>query len=363
MRKWIPIAVVLVVCAGAAVFFLSTRPLSGTFVRAYLGSGQAQYELATHYGDPASPREDPEKAFYWLARAADNDVMAAQIALAHRFDPDITEPTGVLKDSAVAKYWYKRAADLGDGESAYALAWWMERGDDAEAQVALIVKYLTQAAQQNVAAAQNNLGLLFQAGHGVPEDQKRANALFAKAAAQGNDQGQYNLATAYDLGFGMPKDKEKAIFWYKKAVENDNLRAIYVLGLKYLFADGTKQDYAEAARLFTRAAKRGHAEAQLHLAVLYVKGWGVPHDQAQAVHWFQQAAVRGNGQARYLLGQCYEKGLGLPEDKIEAMKWYLLARKAGHPIPPESRHFIASLSEDQRTQAQQAADQWKHDHS
>ena len=52
--------------------------------------------------------------------------------------------------------------------------------DDAEA-----VRWYRKAAEQGLAKAQNNLGLMYHNGEGVPEDYTRAYAWLNLAAAQG----------------------------------------------------------------------------------------------------------------------------------------------------------------------------------
>jgi TPR repeat protein len=116
--------------------------------------------------------------------------------------------------------------------------------DEAEA-----ARLFRLAADQGVAAAQSDLGLMYYSGEGVVKDLAQAARLFGLAADQGLADGQYNLGLLYFEGKGVAKDE------------------------------------AEAARLFGLAADQGLAQAQHALAQnsfgpLQRKGVPVPKEAA-----------------------------------------------------------------------------------
>jgi len=91
-----------------------------------------------------------------------------------------------------------------------------------------------KAADQGNLAAQYNLGVIYQLGHGVPIDSKEAEKLYRTAANQGHERAQYNLGNMYNNGWGVPKDRSEAIKWYKRAADQgDNLakEALQKLGV------------------------------------------------------------------------------------------------------------------------------------
>ena len=57
------------------------------------------------------------------------------------------------------------------------------------------------------AAAQSNLGLMYQEGEGVPKDSAEAVKLYRKAADQGSPAAQCNLGCMYVYGACVPKDE------------------------------------------------------------------------------------------------------------------------------------------------------------
>ena len=97
-------------------------------------------------------------------------------------------------------------ADFDDGMAAY------ERGDYATA-----LKEFRPLAEQDHAGAQFNLGVMYDHGYGVPENNTEAVKWFRKAAVQGNAKAQTNLGIMYVLGIGVPKDYVKAHMWFSLA--------------------------------------------------------------------------------------------------------------------------------------------------
>jgi TPR repeat protein len=54
-------------------------------------------------------------------------------------------------------------------------------------------------------------------GQGVPQDFAKALALFRKAANQGLANAQSNLGVMYAVGYGVAQDYKEAIDWFRKA--------------------------------------------------------------------------------------------------------------------------------------------------
>ena len=90
----------------------------------------------------------------------------------------------------------RRNADRSTGPKTSA---WKAK-DDAEAE-----KWYRKAAEQGIAEAQNNLGLMCVLGRGVPQDDAEAVKLFRKAAKQGYAPAQNNLGEMRRQGRGVTK--------------------------------------------------------------------------------------------------------------------------------------------------------------
>ena len=63
----------------------------------------------------------------------------------------------------------------------------------------------------------NNLGHLYQAGRGVPQDYAQARQWHRKAAAAGEPRAMLNLGLIYRDGLGVTKDSAQAHQWIEKA--------------------------------------------------------------------------------------------------------------------------------------------------
>ena len=82
---------------------------------------------------------------------------------------------------------------------------------------ALALDELQPLAEQGVAAAQYNVGMMHYNGQGVRQDYVQAVSWFNKAAKQGYAAAQYNLGLMYYNGKSIPQDYAQALSWFSKA--------------------------------------------------------------------------------------------------------------------------------------------------
>jgi TPR repeat protein len=112
--------------------------------------------------------------------------------------------------------------------------------------------------------------------------------IYRSMADQGLAIAQFNVGLMYDNGQGVSKDEVQAMKWYRLAADQGRSDAQYQLGHLYY-----KQDnYAEAAKWFHLAADQGRADAQSNLGSMYAEGEGVPQDFVQALMWFTLSAAQ-----------------------------------------------------------------------
>ncbi|NLO92241.1 MAG: sel1 repeat family protein [Elusimicrobia bacterium] len=107
-----------------------------------------------------------------------------------------------------------------------------------------------------------------------------------RAAKEGDPKAQLMLGVLYDAGDGVPQNKAEAVRWYAKAAAAGNAKAQHNLAIMYHTGQGVKQNYQHAARWYKLAAARGVAQAQFNLGLLHLKGHGVDRDRAAALKWF-----------------------------------------------------------------------------
>ena len=173
------------------------------------------------------------------------------------------------------------------------------------------VRWNRLAAEQGLAAAQFNLGVMYHAGAGVPQDAAEAVRWYRLAAAQGHAEAQVSLGVMYADGRGVPEDDAEAVRWFRLATEQGSANAQHNLGAMYDNGEGVAQDDAQAARWYRLAAEQGFTDAQFSLGVMYADGRGVPEDDAEAVRWYRLAAEQGLAGAQLNLGFMYSNGEGV----------------------------------------------------
>jgi TPR repeat protein len=140
--------------------------------------------------------------------------------------------------------WPAIGQPLRDGARYY------DQGDYARA----LATWRPLAVQGN-AEAQNNLGLLYLDGKGVPPNLAEAVRYFQLSAAAGSAPGQNNLGGLYRDGRGVPRDFAKAAKWFAASASQGNSAGMYNLGLMYELGQGVKADPVEASMWHALAAE------------------------------------------------------------------------------------------------------------
>ena len=117
-------------------------------------------------------------------------------------------------------------------------------------------------AEEGNAVAQNNLGLMYHNGWGVPQDYKEAVLLYRLADEQGYAKAQFNLGVMYDVGEGVPQDDKEAVRWYTLAAEQEHAKAQYNLGVMYALGEGVIKDYVYAHMWGNIASMNGNDKGE-----------------------------------------------------------------------------------------------------
>ena len=116
-------------------------------------------------------------------------------------------------------------------------------------------------------------------------------------AETGDAPAQVNLGVMYNQGHGVVQDDKEAVKWYKLAADQGYSAAQWRLAIMYKTGTGVIQDYEEAFKLYMLIAEQGDAYAQNTLGVMFSNGFGVPQDNIKAYLWFTVASDSG-----YVLG-------------------------------------------------------------
>jgi hypothetical protein len=79
------------------------------------------------------------------------------------------------------------------------------------------VQLTLEAAMKGDAKAQNRLGVFYEIGASVEQNDEEAVKWFRMAADQGHGEALFNLGEMYEQGRGVPKNIQEAIALYKKS--------------------------------------------------------------------------------------------------------------------------------------------------
>lgn len=214
-------------------------------------------------------------------------------------------------------------------------------------------------AEQEVAAAQTGLGILYDNGCAVPKDEALAFVWYRKAADQGNAEAEYRLGNAYVQGSkDLPRDRTQGLGLMVRAGEHGHATSLRSIGDYYRNGRfGFPKDDIEAVNWYRKAADLGSEVAESHLAVAYQLGRGVPQDLRQAEFWYRRSeehtrtrAEGGDVSAQLALGRMYEWGLGVlnglgtvPMDKNAALVWYRKAAEQEGPLKRSAESDVARI--------------------
>ena len=120
---------------------------------------------------------------------------------------------------------------------------------------------LRKSAEGGDASAQNQLGLLYYEGTGVPQNYQQAKQWFEEGAKQRHARAQTNLGTLYLNGEGAPQSDQMALFWFSQAAEQGDALACARLGLMYARGRGVLQDSIQAHMWYNVSAAHGETRS------------------------------------------------------------------------------------------------------
>ena len=125
------------------------------------------------------------------------------------------------------------------------------------------------------------------------DDYQTAFKLWLPLAEQGYSSAQYNLGVMYQYGRGVKQDDFEAVKWYRKAADQGDAASQSSLGFMYINGRGVKQDDFEGVKWLSKAADQGNASAQFVLGMSYLLGKGVQVNKFLAKEWLGKACDNG----------------------------------------------------------------------
>jgi TPR repeat protein len=138
--------------------------------------------------------------------------------------------------------------------------------------------------------ASYELGLRYDTGRGgVARDPTQAAAWYRRAAEGGLAAAQNSLGSLYQAGDGVEQSFAEAMAWYQKAADQAHAQGIHNLGFLYDEGKGVAEDNTRAIALYVRAAEQGWVESMVNLASMYRTGDGIPSSPREAFKWIDLA--------------------------------------------------------------------------
>jgi uncharacterized protein len=154
------------------------------------------------------------------------------------------------------------------------------------------------------------------------------DVLLAKLSAQaeaGVAAAQYNLGMLYNNGIGTAQDPLLAFQWFEKAAKAGDPLGSYKVGCYYAgqFRGIVPTDADLALTFKLAAAAAGYMLAQHDVAIAFTKRG----DRREAAKWWQLAAKQGDATAFVALADGHRRGVGVPLDQAKSYEYLLVARK------------------------------------
>ena len=141
-------------------------------------------------------------------------------------EPQLMATSNYVSPSEVTRL--EAEADAGDAEAQYKLAIVLLDRYEREGDIALqrlSQERLVQAAEQDHADAQTEIGNWYLSGRGVVQDFSQAAGWFQKAASLGSAKAMYGLGEMARAGWGIEKDPIEAYVWLNLASARGEKRA------------------------------------------------------------------------------------------------------------------------------------------
>ncbi len=110
----------------------------------------------------------------------------------------------------------------------------------------------------------------FQAGIEAADrgDYHTAVEEFQLSAERGDVKARYSLGVMYQLGLGVPQDDQETVRWYQLAAEQGDASAQHNLGMMYFEGKGVPKNDVQAYLWMSLAAGQGTELARKNLAVI-----------------------------------------------------------------------------------------------
>jgi len=194
---------------GSAVDLVEARE----WYRRAAGEGYvpAMVLLASMYSEGKGVPQDRDEALHLLEPAAERDYAPAKTDLAVLY---LLAPDGPAHDLDAVRLLRKAVRD--DPKAAFVLGWCYQQQRGVKRDLAEAAQWYRKAANQRFAAAENNLGFLYNAG-GIPANPAAALEWYRRAAEDGVSDAALSAAKLLLTGPESIRDRHSALVWFQIA--------------------------------------------------------------------------------------------------------------------------------------------------
>lgn len=232
------------------------------------GDTYAMYALGKMYRDG-----NAHTAFKYFLSAAKLEHGFAQYAVAKA----LLAGEGIEKNVPEAIKWFEKCAERGNHFAEYKLAVLFSEGkevpkDEIKAQkhyAAALAGFLQMEQESPDADMEYRIAGMFLNGKGCAIDYPTAALWLSRCSAAGNFMAQYQLAGLLYTGKGIPQNEQKAQLLYASALRgftesikvNPNSDMLYLIGIMQERGLGTSRDIQTAKYFYSVAAQIGNESA------------------------------------------------------------------------------------------------------
>jgi len=205
----------------------------------------------------------------------------------------ITAAGGVEKDAERGLFFIRKAAEGGSTAAMTLLGDFALSGTGQEADPPTAAFWYQRASAEKDPLGYLGLAKLYDAGvAGLAKDESRATVMVLEAAKLGEPLAMNDMGVRYQSGKGMAQDNVAAIGWFSMAAQHDLAAALVNLGNCYETGNGCVPDMDRAGQNYSAAAKQGHPLGQYLLAALFERGAGTekPNPVFAYVNYTRSAA-------------------------------------------------------------------------
>ena len=158
------------------------------------------------------------------------------------------------------------------------------------------IHFFRLAAERGNAEAQYNLAYVYSKGDG-PFAERECIRLATEAAKKGNPEAQALLGGIYSKSRKGAQDAALALQWNSAAATQGVAVAMRTLGRFYIDGTGVAPNASLALKWLTAAANTGDDSSMFELGCAYLNGKTVPRDLKAVDRWMYKAALAGSKDA------------------------------------------------------------------